>query len=665
MRARLLGTVLLLVGLGLSLGASGQTINPLTSTGSSGGGGSPTGPAGGDLSGSYPNPTVANLSNVSNASLANAGLVNVATTVNGQTCTLGSTCTVTAGPTGAAGGDLSGTYPNPTVAKVNGVAYGTTPASGTVPYISASNTATYSATPTLGASGTLGSLTMGNGTSGTLTLQPAAGAITGTVLVPSGSDTLVNLAGTQALTNKTYNGNAFTAGTGTLTIAAGKTLTSSNSLTLAGTDSTTMTFPTTSATIARTDAGQTFTGVQTMSSPAITTPAFTGTFTGTYALGGTPTINVAAAVGGTWTAAATWTLPAVTLGGTVTGTTATYNLTAQGTTLTVGGGGAASTSSIVLNGGTNAGVGTGIKFRKNGSNDNLIGSDSYVTASGSGNGLSLYSVGAITYYANNSTTSVGNWSTAGALTVSGGSGPAVGIGMAPTNVLDITQSQNATSAIKLLNSNASGTAQGQMQLSNGTSTLLVNLFGTGFTTAGINIANRGSIEANGAGGLVLHANNASGTVNLAVNGTIGTSFDTTGPIFTTIGADTATADATLCRVTATGRVATGTGTIGICLGTSSLRYKQAETVKDIDSTDWIMLAHPTVYRYKPGYIDDGVKDQFGFIAEELAPVMPKLVGLDEQGQPNTVDLLGMVPFLVKKVQEQQAQIDALQARVGK
>jgi hypothetical protein len=51
----------------------------------------------------------------------------------------------------------------------------------------------------------------------------------------------------------------------TLTIAEGKTLTVSNSLTIAGTDATTMTFPTTSATIARTDAANSFTGDQTLS----------------------------------------------------------------------------------------------------------------------------------------------------------------------------------------------------------------------------------------------------------------------------------------------------------------------------------------------------------------------------------------------------------------
>jgi hypothetical protein len=55
----------------------------------------------------------------------------------------------------------------------------------------------------------------------------------------------------------------------TLAVADGKTFTVSHSLTLAGTDTTTMTFPATSATIARTDAAQTFTGNQTFSGAII------------------------------------------------------------------------------------------------------------------------------------------------------------------------------------------------------------------------------------------------------------------------------------------------------------------------------------------------------------------------------------------------------------
>jgi hypothetical protein len=59
------------------------------------------------------------------------------------------------------------------------------------------------------------------------------------------------------------------ANSSTLAVADGKTFTVSRSLTLTGTDATTMTFPTTSATIARTDAAQTFTGSQTFSNAII------------------------------------------------------------------------------------------------------------------------------------------------------------------------------------------------------------------------------------------------------------------------------------------------------------------------------------------------------------------------------------------------------------
>lgn len=57
----------------------------------------------------------------------------------------------------------------------------------------------------------------------------------------------------------------------TITVLDGKTLTVNNTMTFAGTDAQTYTFPSTSATMARTDAANTFTGVQTFSTPIAST----------------------------------------------------------------------------------------------------------------------------------------------------------------------------------------------------------------------------------------------------------------------------------------------------------------------------------------------------------------------------------------------------------
>ena len=112
--------------------------------------------------------------------------------------------------------------------------------------------------------GTTGTLSVARGGTGVTTSTG-----TGNVVLSTGPTLTTPTLGAATATSVNKVAITAPATSATLTIADGKTLTASHSLTLAGTDSTTMTFPSTNASIARTDAAQTFTGAQTFSGPVI------------------------------------------------------------------------------------------------------------------------------------------------------------------------------------------------------------------------------------------------------------------------------------------------------------------------------------------------------------------------------------------------------------
>lgn len=144
-----------------------------------------------------------------------------------------------------------------------------------------------------------------------------------------------------------------------------------------------------------------------------------------------------------------------------------------------------------------------------------------------------------------------------------------------------------------------------------------------------------------------------GVVNLVVTGAANTSI-----FLPSITTDSTHTDSSLCQDTTTHGVYFGSGTVGICLGTSSARYKHDINPLPVGLSS-ILSLRPIKFHYNKGYIDSGAREQYGFLAEDVASVLPKLVTFDQQHRPNAVDILGMVPVLVSAMQTQQEEIDGL------
>jgi hypothetical protein len=180
---------------------------------------------------------------------------------------------------------------------------------------------------------------------------------------------------------------------------------------------------------------------------------------------------------------------------------------------------------------------------------------------------------------------------------------------------------------------------------------------------------------------------SSGTANFATNiastsKTTGTIIVTgglgvSGAIFTdtlsviTMAADTAQVDATVCRVAATGLLYTGTGALGICLGTSGRQFKTAitpmrEGLAELMKVDFVN------YNYLPGYGDSGARRQYGTTAQSVETALPDLARHDLKGSTINYDSGALLFIGLRAIQELKAdndnlrqEIETLKRRVGR
>lgn len=100
---------------------------------------------------------------------------------------------------------------------------------------------------------------------------------------------------------------------------------------------------------------------------------------------------------------------------------------------------------------------------------------------------------------------------------------------------------------------------------------------------------------------------------------------------------------------------------------SDRRYK-TNIVDLAPAMDKIMQLRPVKFDYREGKdgersTDPMRQNKVGLIAQELLEVIPEAVYYMEEDDIYTVDYTTFIPFLIKTVQEQQAQIEALQTEV--
>lgn len=161
-----------------------------------------------------------------------------------------------------------------------------------------------------------------------------------------------------------------------------------------------------------------------------------------------------------------------------------------------------------------------------------------------------------------------------------------------------------------------------------------------------------SMRLQPSGGLSIGATTDPGVGGLQVNGQ---------SFFPNVASDTATVDSTAC-IGPSGKLLKGTGALGVCLGTSSARYKHDIVSMGAGLAEIVQLT-PKNFFYNKDVGDGGARLQYGFIAEDVMKVLPGVTAPDTKGKPNSVDMVAMIPVMVNAIKQLKADNDNLRMDV--
>lgn len=126
-----------------------------------------------------------------------------------------------------------------------------------------------------------------------------------------------------------------------------------------------------------------------------------------------------------------------------------------------------------------------------------------------------------------------------------------------------------------------------------------------------------------------------------------------------ITADTAHTDSTVCQDTTSHQFYSGTGTLGICLGTSGRQFKTEFSPMIVGLSELIQIPIQN-YRYLPGWGDGGDRLQYGPTAQDVEKILPDLARHDANGNTINYDSGALLIIAVRAIQQLNVKVNDLE-----
>lgn len=223
-----------------------------------------------------------------------------------------------------------------------------------------------------------------------------------------------------------------------------------------------------------------------------------------------------------------------------------------------------------------------------------------------------------------------------------------------------------TGAFTTLNASAGFTSSASSTItvpSNNVQALILNV-GTSSNSTGITFEDNGTLEWS----LYKETNNhfllldrVNSTTMLDVTpGSSSTSlFAVTRLAVPGIASDAATTDNTAC-VSSSGVFLKGSGTLGICLGTSGAQFKTAFAPMAAGIDDLMKIDFQN-YRYREGFGDSGERMQYGPTAQNVEGAIPDLVRHNASGAAINYDSGALLFVGLRSIQQVNTNLEQLKA----